>query len=114
MKCGRPIASKAKNPQKTKKGADNETKVVETLDTTAAVSKSRDLAAADSKTLIAIAVDHKILDAAGPDVSNNDSWDAKNQGTDGPDNNEISINYVLSGIQRTERMSTLMIYFHTR
>ena len=53
LKRGRPIASKAKIPRKTKKGAYNETKVVETLDTTAAVSKSQDLAAADSKTLIA-------------------------------------------------------------
>uniref|UniRef100_A0A0D2ZZK3 Reverse transcriptase Ty1/copia-type domain-containing protein n=1 Tax=Brassica oleracea var. oleracea TaxID=109376 RepID=A0A0D2ZZK3_BRAOL len=35
----------------------------------------------------------------GPDVPNIDAWDAKLHGTDGPDNNEISINYVLSGIQ---------------
>ena len=76
---------------------------------TAAVPKSRVLAAADPKTLIAIAADpktliaitadHECLDAAGPDVSNTDSWDAKIQDTEGPDNNEILINYVLSGIQ---------------
>ena len=99
LRRGRPICSKDKNPRKTKKGAENETEVVETLDTTAAVPKSWDLAAADPKTLIAIAADHECLDAAGPDVSNTDSWDAKIQGTEGPDNNEISINYVLSGKQ---------------
>lgn len=99
MKCGRPIGSKDKNPRKTKKGAEIETEVVKTLDTTVAIPKSRDLATADPKTLIAIAADHECLDAAGPDVSNTDSWDAKIQGTEGPDNNEISINYVLYGIQ---------------
>ncbi|XP_048615552.1 lon protease homolog 4, chloroplastic/mitochondrial-like [Brassica napus] len=33
-------------------------------------------------------------DVAGPDVPNNVAWDALLHGTDGPDNNEISINYV--------------------
>ena len=54
LKHGRPIGSKDKNPQKSKKDAENETEVVKTLDTTAAVPKSRDLATADPKTLIAI------------------------------------------------------------
>ena len=98
LKRGRPIGSKDKNPQKSKKGAENETEVVKTLDATAAVPKSRDLAATDPKTLIAIAADHECLDAAGPDVSNTDSLDAKIQGTAGPDNNELSIKYVLPGI----------------
>lgn len=35
--------------------------------------------------------------AEEPKVSNNEAWDAKLQGTEGLDNNEISINYAMSG-----------------
>ena len=45
------------------------------------------------------AAEPKALYMAEPKVPNNDAWDAKLQGTESPDNNEISINYVLSGIQ---------------
>ena len=73
MKRGRPIGSKDKNPRKQKKGAENENKseVEETTD--------MDIRPAGSK------------------VPNTEAWDAKLQGTNGPDNNEIVIDYIMSG-----------------
>ena len=104
LKRGRPIGSKDKNPRKTKNGAENKTEVVKTLDATAAVPKSQDLAAADQARNVAAPdslgldiTEPDAINVAGPDVPNNVAWDAKLHGTDGPDNNEISINYVLSG-----------------
>ena len=79
LKHGRQIGSKDKNPRKTKKCAENESEAKEILDMAA--------------------VEPKALDMAEPKVPNNDAWAAKLQGTKGPDNNEISINYALSGIQ---------------
>ena len=92
MKHGRPIGSKDKNPQKIKRGA---TEVHKTPDT-AAADQARDVAASDP------ALDMSGPDAtkvAGLDVPNNVAREALLHGTDGIDNNEISINYVLSGKQ---------------
>ena len=34
---------------------------------------------------------------AGSNVPNTEAWDAKLQGTNGPDNNEFVIDYIMSG-----------------
>ena len=48
-------------------------------------------------------VEETILDMktkpAGSKVPNTKAWDAKLQGTNGPDNNEFVIDYIMSGTQ---------------
>ncbi|KAG7557098.1 Reverse transcriptase RNA-dependent DNA polymerase [Arabidopsis suecica] len=69
-KRGRPIGSKDKNPRKSKKGAiGNEVK--ETID----------------------------MAAADPKEPNREIWDANPHGPEGIDDNEISINYIMSKIK---------------
>ncbi|KAG7527904.1 Reverse transcriptase RNA-dependent DNA polymerase [Arabidopsis suecica] len=69
-KRGRPLGSKDKNPRKSKKGAvGNEVK--ETID----------------------------MAAADPKEPNREIWDANPHGPEGIDDNEKSINYIMSGIK---------------
>ncbi|KAG7556749.1 Reverse transcriptase RNA-dependent DNA polymerase [Arabidopsis suecica] len=69
-KRGRPIGSKDKNPRESKKGAiGNEVK--ETID----------------------------MAAADPKEPNREIWDVNPHSPEGIDNNEISINYIMSGIK---------------
>ena len=75
LKCGRPIGSKDKNPRKQKQGAENDKQI-----------RGRG--------------NHpRNENKAGSKVPNTEAWDAKLQGTNGPDNNEFVIDYIMSGTQ---------------
>src|SRR5690606_4701736 len=85
-KRGRPKGSKDKNPRKTKKGArnDNTSEVVETV---------------QDKTMADHDVPNTATRDAGPHGTNGSDGPNSPTSTAGIDNNEISINYVLSGLQ---------------
>lgn len=72
-KRGRPLGSKDKNPRKPKRGATVETGIPEITDIAAAEIHSSEPI--------------------------QEVWDAKSQGSEGINNNEISINYSMSGTQ---------------